>query len=63
MVSVDIVQGAYEKFLQNILYIFETYNEAIKTCNAAMEREFCQLSEFVKIKKLLLLIKSTNCFM
>ena len=46
------IQGAYEKFSQNILDRFEAYNEAKKTCNTAMERKFCQLSEFVQVKKL-----------
>ena len=41
------IQGAYGKFLQNILDIYEAYNEAIKMCNTAMEREFCQLLEYV----------------
>ena len=54
------IQGAYENFSQNILDSFEAYNKAIWTCNAAMERKFCQLSEFVKVKKLRLLKKSTD---
>ena len=41
------IQGAYGKFLQNLLDIYEAYNEAIKMCNTAMEREFCQLLEYV----------------
>ena len=50
--AIFILQGAYEKFSQNILDRFEAYNEAKKTCNTAMERKFCQLSEFVQVKKL-----------
>ena len=41
------LQGAYGKFLQNVLDIYEAYNETITTCNTAMEREFCQLLEYV----------------
>ena len=51
---------AYEIFLQNILDIFEAYNKAVKTCNTAMERKFCQLLEFVQVKKLRWLIKSLD---
>ena len=40
-----IIQGAYEKFLQNILDIFEAYKKSTETCNTAMEREFCWLFE------------------
>ena len=58
----DNIQGAYEKFLQNILDIFEAYNETIKACNTSMERKFCQLLEFVQIKRLRPLIKSTFWF-
>ena len=40
-----VVQGAYRKFLQNILDIFEAYDKATETCNTAMELEFCWLFE------------------
>ena len=41
------IQGAYEKFLQNVLDIFEAYIEAMRTFNTAMEREFCHILEYV----------------
>ena len=34
------LQGAYEKFSQIQLEIYAVYNNAILTCNTAMEREF-----------------------
>ena len=52
-----VLQGACEKFSQNILDIFEAINEIIETCNTAMEREFCQLLEFVQVKNLHQLIR------
>ena len=56
------IQGAYGKFLLIRLAIYAVYNDAIWMCNMAMEREFCQLSGFVRVKKLQLLIKYTNWF-
>ena len=41
---------------------FSAYREAAESCNTSMEREFCQLSEFVRLKKLRLLIKSKDWF-
>ena len=58
----NYLQGAYENFLQNMLDIFEVHNKAVKTCNTAMERKFCQLSEFTQLKTLRWLIKSTDWF-
>ena len=41
---------------------FSAYREATESCNTSMEREFCRLSEFVRLKKLRLLIKSRDWF-
>ena len=35
-------------------------HEATEACNAAMERQFCELSEFVRFQNFRPLIKSTN---
>ena len=56
-IEVFILQGAYEKFLLIKLDIYAVNNHAIWTCNTAMEREFCQLSGFVRVKKLRPIIK------
>ena len=45
-----------------IIYIIQSCMSASESYNTAMERQFCELSEYVRILKLGLLIKRTDRF-
>ena len=56
------VQGAYGKFLTGETLKFFSFNEAKKSCNTGIEREFCGILEDVRCEKVRQLIKSTGLF-
>ena len=46
-----------EKVYTRIIYIVKSCMKASELCNTAMERQFCELPEYVQIFKLGLLLK------
>ena len=54
------IQGVRAKSTHWVFLKFSASNETIEACNAAMERQFCELSEFVRFQNFRPLIKSTD---
>ena len=51
-----------EKVYTRIIHIVKSCMKASELCNTAMERQFCELSEYVKIFKMGLIIKCNDLY-
>ena len=61
-ILVGQIQGS-EQLLPGYLKCCQNFiTEVTESCNTAIERKFCELSEYVKYQKVRPLIKSTDVF-